>query len=159
MMKDSFEHRVTLFYMKRNVDESGVSGTGRVLEGAVFPSGHVVVCWNSENSSIAIHKSLEDFQKCHMDPHPGMNELIFINDENDKEIKTKRFCLFREFNPKFKSLTLGRIIEGVQFFNQKVVAEFTPPLQTLTVYDSIETFKNISVNPNKDTNNLVFLDF
>ncbi len=34
-----------LFTLFRHVDESGISGTGRVLDGVIFHTGQVVVCW------------------------------------------------------------------------------------------------------------------
>ena len=41
-----------LFQLKRNIDNSGISGTGIVAEGVVFPNGKVVVCWKGDAGSI-----------------------------------------------------------------------------------------------------------
>lgn len=69
--------------MKRNNDESGVSGTGIVLDGVVFPNGKVTVCWRcvkTNASSISVFDSFEDFTKIHIDSHPtNGTEIIFIN--------------------------------------------------------------------------------
>jgi hypothetical protein len=66
-----------LFTVIRNADESGISGTGRVLDGAVFHTGQVVVCWRSDLnadqpgfSSLAIYPSWEAFVHVHVRPHP-----------------------------------------------------------------------------------------
>jgi hypothetical protein len=75
-----------LFYLVRHVDQSGVSGTGRVLDGVVFHTGQVVVCWRSDTrpdspgySSIAIYASWEAFLYVHVRPHPaGATEIQFI---------------------------------------------------------------------------------
>jgi hypothetical protein len=65
-----------LFTLVRHADESGVSGTGRVLDGVVFHTGQVVVCWRSDlrqddpgYSSLAIYPSWEAFVHVHVRPH------------------------------------------------------------------------------------------
>lgn len=66
-----------LFTLIRHVDESGISGTGRVLDGVIFHTGQVVVCWRSDihmekpgYSSLAIYPSWEAFLHIHVHPHP-----------------------------------------------------------------------------------------
>ncbi len=66
-----------LFTLIRHVDQSGVSGTGRVLDGVVFHTGQVVVCWRSDisadkpgYSSLAIYDSWDAFLHIHVHPHP-----------------------------------------------------------------------------------------
>lgn len=79
-----------LFTVIRRADESGVSGTGRVLDGVIFHNGQVVVCWrgdiNSEKSgysSLAIFPCWEAFQRVHIDAHPSNRaEVIFGDDAN-----------------------------------------------------------------------------
>lgn len=60
------------FYMTRDADESGVSGTGKVLEGVVFSDGTTVIRWCTGHApnSTAIYNSFEDFKKIHVDSHP-----------------------------------------------------------------------------------------
>lgn len=72
-----------LFYMIRHKDVTGISGTGRVLDGVIFSTGQVVICWRKpdkkENphahSSIAIYDSLDAFRDIHV--HNG-SEIVFI---------------------------------------------------------------------------------
>jgi hypothetical protein len=66
-----------LFTLHRHVDVSGISGTGRILDGVIFHTGQVVVCWRSDindnkpgYSSIAIYPSWEAFLHVHIYPHP-----------------------------------------------------------------------------------------
>lgn len=74
-----------LFTLIRHVDESGVSGTGRVLDGVIFHTGQVVVCWRSDAnddkpgySSLAIYPSWEAFLHVHVRPHPaGATEIRY----------------------------------------------------------------------------------
>ena len=77
-----------LFTLIRHVDESGVSGTGRVLDGTIFHTGQVVVCWRSDvnpgavgYSSIAIYPSWDAFLHVHVRPHAeGAMEVHFGED-------------------------------------------------------------------------------
>ena len=79
-------NELRLFSLIRHVDESGISGTGRVLDGVIFHTGQVVICWrtdlNSEKpgySSIAIYPSWEAFLHVHVQPHPpGAMEIRFF---------------------------------------------------------------------------------
>lgn len=79
-----------LFTVIRRADESGVSGTGRVLDGVIFHNEQVVVCWrgdiNSEKSgysSLAIFPCWEAFRRVHIDAHPSNEaEVIFGDDAN-----------------------------------------------------------------------------
>ena len=75
-----------LFTLIRSIDESGVSGTGRVLDGVVFHTGQVVVCWRSDIddaargfSSISIYPSWEAFLHVHVHPHPSKATEIRFN--------------------------------------------------------------------------------
>jgi hypothetical protein len=74
-----------VFSLIRRIDESGVSGTGRVLDGVVFHTGQVVVCWRSDldpdnpgYSSLAVYPSWDAFLHVHVRPHPqGATEIRF----------------------------------------------------------------------------------
>ena len=67
-----------IFEMIRQADESGVSGTGKVLEGCVFSGGKTVVQWCVEGkpNSTVVYESFEDFKYIHVDSHPT-NGTIF----------------------------------------------------------------------------------
>lgn len=75
----------TLFTMIRHQDETGISGTGRVLDGVIFHTGQVVVCWRSDlrpdnpgYSSLVIYASWEAFIAIHVTPHPvGQTEIVY----------------------------------------------------------------------------------
>lgn len=60
------------FEMYREGDESGVSGTGKVLEGCIFTDGTTVVKWTVEGkpSSTAIYNRFKDFEMIHVISHP-----------------------------------------------------------------------------------------
>ena len=87
------------FYMVRPYDESGVSGTGKVLDGVVFPDGTTVIRWCVKEmpNCTAIYDSYSAFKRIHIESHPdnrteiywfsGLEEII----DDDKEVK-KMMC-------------------------------------------------------------------
>jgi len=67
-----------LFSLVRHEDETGISGPGRVLDGVIFHTGQVVVCWRSDLrsgnpgfSSISIYPTWKAFETIHILPHPA----------------------------------------------------------------------------------------
>ena len=52
-----------LFKLIREVDSSGLAGTGHVADGVQFDNEKVVICWLNKISSIVIYDNIEDFQK------------------------------------------------------------------------------------------------
>lgn len=69
------------FYLNRVKDQTGVSRTGRVLEGVVTQSGKVIVEWRPPHSSVAIYASLAEFLTIHVDCHPSCSDLVWIDAE------------------------------------------------------------------------------
>jgi hypothetical protein len=81
-----------LFTLIRHIDESGVSGTGRVLDGVIFHTGQVVVCWRTDLnpaspgfSSIAIYPSWDAFLYIHVRPHPVGSMEVRLEEESDMD--------------------------------------------------------------------------
>ena len=74
------------FSIIRNSDESGVSGTGRIIDGIVFHNGNTVICWRTDiegsqhgYSSLGIYESFEAFKFIHIDSHPDNNtEIVWL---------------------------------------------------------------------------------
>jgi len=66
----------TSFIMIRRNDETGISGTGKVLEGILFSSGKVVVNWCSSKASVVVWDSIEDFLDVHINSHPSNRSLL-----------------------------------------------------------------------------------
>lgn len=58
------------FTVYREFDSTGVSGAGRVLDGIVFHTGQVVICWHSENQSVTVFESWAAFENVHLKAHP-----------------------------------------------------------------------------------------
>lgn len=71
------------FEMVRKEDESGVSGTGKVLEGVVFSDGITVGRWVSDKSparSTTFYNSFGEFIAIHVAPHPTNKTEIKFSD-------------------------------------------------------------------------------
>ncbi len=63
------------FYLIRDVDVSGVSGTGKVAVGVEFPDGTAVLHWLTEIPSTTIYESVSDVEKVH--GHGGATRVVF----------------------------------------------------------------------------------
>lgn len=81
------ENNMKLFEFRREVDSSGVSGTGVVAQDVIFSNGKCAVNWLTEHSSIIIYDSIEDVIAIH--GHGGNTKFIQIFDSEgivEKEI-------------------------------------------------------------------------
>ena len=67
------------FYLVREVDESGVSGTGVVAEGMEFTSGRCVIKWLTATSSMGVYESAKDLKAIH--GHGGNTKIKWIDKE------------------------------------------------------------------------------
>lgn len=66
------------FELQRDVDVSGVSGTGRVAEGIQFEDGLCVVRWISDWSSTAVHdRGIDSVIAIH--GHAGATQIVWLD--------------------------------------------------------------------------------
>jgi len=72
------------FYLERIKDVSGISGTGIVARGMVYPSGKVVLEWQTFHTSICIYNNLADVQAIH--GHGDCTLLIMGNPHEQKTV-------------------------------------------------------------------------
>lgn len=63
------------FHLLRLEDETGVSGTGWVAEGAVFSSGWVALYWLTDTPSMNFYPSIEAVHTIH--GHNGRTRVVF----------------------------------------------------------------------------------
>ena len=77
---------IDTFTVCSNRDETGVSGEGVVIEGAVLATGQCIVHWlyPPPRGGIAIFDTMEDFLKVHILPHPGNKTIITFSDGEQK---------------------------------------------------------------------------
>jgi len=76
------------FHLVRIEDETGVSGTGVVARGMVFPSGRVVMEWQTFHSSICHYNNLNDIEAIH--GHHGKTKVIMGPPEPPKVPRKKK---------------------------------------------------------------------
>jgi hypothetical protein len=65
-----------LYNMIRITDQTGVSGTGRVAQVAVFEDGSAVTRWMTGKDSFAVWASIEDLLDIHIRSHPDTTKLL-----------------------------------------------------------------------------------
>lgn len=67
------------FQLVRDIDVSGVSGTGVVAEGVEFSSGRVALEWKSEwPTSVVFHdRGMESVE--HIHGHSGATRIVFLD--------------------------------------------------------------------------------
>lgn len=63
--------------MRRDVDETGVSGVGVVAEGVEFTDGRVALRWLTETTSTGVYDSLGDVRAIH--GHGGRTEVVWVD--------------------------------------------------------------------------------
>jgi len=67
------------FYLVRDEDETGVSGTGTVAEGTEFSDGFCVMRWIVQPAqSLGVFTTLHDLKTIH--GHSGKTRVVFIDD-------------------------------------------------------------------------------
>lgn len=71
------------FYLSRERDESGVSGTGIVAVGVQYPSGRCVIEWVSKRTqanSLGVYDNMDDVEAVH--GHEGATTIKFYEEED-----------------------------------------------------------------------------
>ena len=66
------------FFLVRDVDESGCSGTGLVAQGLEFDSGRAVMEWLVPPCSLNIFASVEELVSIH--GHCGKSKVKYVDD-------------------------------------------------------------------------------
>lgn len=70
------------FVLVRDVDETGVSGTGAVAEGVEFSDGTCAMRWRTEHTSTAIYCGIVDLLAIH--GHNGKTRVVFLDDDPEQ---------------------------------------------------------------------------
>lgn len=65
------------FVLRRDEDVSGISGTGTVADGVLWPTGQVTLCWRGPHSSIAVWQNLDTAMEIH--GHGGKTQPVFVD--------------------------------------------------------------------------------
>lgn len=72
-----------LFTLERDTDVTGVSGTGTVADGVVWPDGTVSIRWRGDRPSTVVWESLEHAE--HVHGHQGATRFVWSSAPAPKE--------------------------------------------------------------------------
>lgn len=75
-MADTSDHR--RFYLQRETDVSGVSGTGRVADGVLWPDGSADLRWRGDRPSAVHWDRFEDAEAIH--GHGGATRIMWLDE-------------------------------------------------------------------------------
>jgi len=67
-----------LYNMVRSTDQTGVSGTGRVAQMAIFEDGSAVVRWMTGRDSTVCWAKWQDAVDVHINAHPDSTKLVAV---------------------------------------------------------------------------------
>lgn len=65
------------FQLMRDVDHTGVSNTGLVADGVVWPDGSVAIRWRGQHASTVVWASLDDAMAVH--GHGGHTRCVWLD--------------------------------------------------------------------------------
>lgn len=68
-----------MFHLRRDVDATGVSGTGIVAEGVLFSNGWVAMTWLGKVTSVVFYPRIEDVEFVH--GHGGQTQIIWTGQD------------------------------------------------------------------------------
>lgn len=69
--------RPRLFQLVRDVDVSGISGTGLVAWGVQFPDGKVTTRWNGAIAQTCVWDSIDEVEAIH--GHGGATRVVWVD--------------------------------------------------------------------------------
>ena len=64
-----------IFFLEREEDASGVSGTGRVAEGCQFSNGRCALTWLTPFTSVASYDNIQVLESIH--GHEGRTKVVW----------------------------------------------------------------------------------
>lgn len=67
------------FELHRRVDETGMSGTGRVAEGVQFDNGTCVLAWLTEWTSTAVYPDIATLEHIHGHGEKRTTDVVWID--------------------------------------------------------------------------------
>lgn len=76
------------FILRRNIDVSGISGTGVIAEGVEFHDGQVVLSWFGEHHTIEVSPSIKDVIDIH--GHGGKTVVAWDKDKPSRCHRARR---------------------------------------------------------------------
>jgi hypothetical protein len=66
------------FYLQRDSDVTGTSGTGKVAEGVQFSGGRVALTWHSHFGTVAVYDNMAVVE--HLHGHDGATRVVWVDE-------------------------------------------------------------------------------
>lgn len=76
-LREFLMSKMRRFELQRDIDETGVSGTGIVAEGAEFTNGFVVMQWLTQFSTMEFLENTKTLEALH--GHGGKTKVVWID--------------------------------------------------------------------------------
>lgn len=85
------------FHLQRTTDITGVSGTGRVADGVLWPDGTVSIRWRGERPSTVFWDSLADAEAVH--GHGGHTRIVWDDPATDEPVAATACQMSQNVSP------------------------------------------------------------
>ncbi len=74
-----------LFELRRDEDESGISGIGTVAQGVIFDNGWCAIAWLTEHTSVAFYTDIGEVVAIH--GHSGKTRVVQVAHYNAEMVR------------------------------------------------------------------------
>jgi hypothetical protein len=98
-----------VFTLVRDQDVTGISGTGTVADGVVWPDGTVSIRWRGDRPSIVFWDSLDHAEAIH--GHGGATQIVWVDVPQGTGEFSRGFRLHHD----------GQVYDGAQFPSGRAV--------------------------------------
>lgn len=102
------------FVLVRDEDETGISGTGLVAFGVMFPDRVAVTRWNSDVAQTCVWQTMEEVEAVH--GHGGRTRIVWIDNEGMHITPEAFYGLLRLFMASDPSPLPGKYEDAVRRF-------------------------------------------
>jgi hypothetical protein len=100
------------FYLDRDTDVTGASGTGRVADGVLWPDGTVTIRWRGEHQSTVNWDNLESAERVH--GHGGATRIVWLDLDEDKRVAELEQLRAEVARLRHGENTQEKVVEGVR---------------------------------------------
>lgn len=130
------------FIMERLVDVTGVSGTGRVMEGVIVHTGQVISTWLTETPSVTVHVNMMSAKYIY---GHGVNN-IFKYERRDMGEYPKTHIIFHEKDVTGLSYEGGIVAFVVEFSNKKAAMIWNVSPFQIETFDNLSDLKKVHID-------------
>jgi hypothetical protein len=109
--------------LNRKEDATGVSGTGIVARGVIFPTGKCVMEWQTKHTSVAVYDSVDELMAIH--GHDGKTEIV-ISDASGCLTEMKKIGRYRVMDDFYAFGMMDMADRLAGFFGLKLKSDDLP---------------------------------